>query len=442
MSQDLSAPAARPEMPAPSSAVGPSAAPAVTSAPKTTTNRSVAKPTHPTGAQPTTPQPRSAQPTSLKPTSLQPTSAPSKWAQTTSAKLAYTSYLRVAAIIAVVLIHTGGLTYRNDEIRYTSTWWFAALVTFSTKWAVPTFVMVSGALLLRPPVNRSARLFYRRRLSRIGIPLVVWHIVYITLSATILVTTLRPQNLLARFLRGQSYTGLYFFWLILGLYLITPLLWPLVASLSRRALGVVGGLLVAVVALNQSVLNLIDQLEGGTSQGGDVTLFTQFVPYVGFFLLGYALRDFVVRGWRVILSLALLTTALCLELTWQVTGPFVFGIENAKRLDTLTPVDYQGWFLGVAAVAVFILVHSVVHPGSRWARPRAARLARRAGDLTLGVYATHLAVLMVLQRIPGHQWPSGAKTLPQLVALSAATLLGALALTLVIKRVPVLRRSV
>ena len=372
-------------------------------------------------------------------TESEPASAPTP--ASTVAQLAYTSYLRVVAIIGVVLIHTAGLTYTNKSLRHTDVWWVASVATFSTKWAVPTFVMVSGALLLKPPVNRSIDLFYRRRLSRIGIPLMVWHIVYITLTATVVVSR-KPRSLLALFLRGESYTGLYFFWLILGLYLITPLLWPVVASMSRRALGVVGALLLATASLNLSALQLIGHLEGGKSPAGDPTLFTQFIPYIGFFLLGYALRDVIVRGTGRVLALAVLTAALCLELTWQITGPFVLGVRTTKLLNLITPVDYRGWVLGIAAVAVFVLVHSVVHPDSRWARPRAARWARWAADLTLGVYATHLAVLIMLQRIPGHHWPLGAQTLPQLVALCTATLLGALALTLVIKRIPLLRRSV
>lgn len=371
-----------------------------------------------------------------------PTAKPTTHAESTAAQLAYTSYLRVVAIIGVVLIHTAGLTYGNHELRHTGVWWVASLATFSTKWAVPTFVMVSGALLLRPPVDPSAGRFYRRRLSRIGIPLVVWHVVYITLTATILTTSPQPRSILARFLRGESYTGLYFFWLILGLYVITPLLWPVVAGMSRRALGVVGTLLVATAALNQSALNVIGWLEGGSSPAGDPTLFTQFVPYIGFFILGYALRDVIVRGSGRVLALAALTGALCLELTWQVTGPFVFGTGAANTLNTLMPVSYQGWVLGAAAAAVFVLAHSVMHPQSRWAQPRAARWARAAGDLTLGVYATHQVVLIALMRVPGHNWPDAAKTLPQLVALCTAVLLGATVMTMVIKRIPLLRRSV
>jgi len=376
--------------------------------------------------------------------SVESPSDPARHSESAAAQLAFTSYLRVAAIIGVVLIHTAGLTYINHDLRKTGVWWVAAVVTFGVKWAVPTFVMVSGALLLKPPADRSATLFYRRRLSRIGIPLVVWHVVYITLTATFVMTVVKPRVLIASFLRADSYTGLYFFWLILGLYVITPLLWPVVAGISRRALGWVGAALVALAAVNTSALQVIGRLEGGVTAAGDPTVFSKFIPFIGFFLLGYALRDVIVRGRGRVLALAALTTGLSMETLWQVSGgaSAMFGVQTANRLNILMPVHYQGWVLGASAVAMFILVRSVAHPESLWAQPRSARWARSAGDLALGVFATHLLVLFLLLRIPGHEWQSGAKTLPQLVALCMATLLGAVVMTMVVKRVPLLRRSV
>jgi surface polysaccharide O-acyltransferase-like enzyme len=369
---------------------------------------------------------------------------PTRHDESAAAQLAYTSYLRVGAIVGVVLIHTAGLTYINDDLRGTGVWWVAALVTFGVKWAVPTFVMVSGALLLKPPADRSATLFYRRRLSRIGIPLVVWHLVYITLTATVVMTTMKPRALVADFLKADSYTGLYFFWLILGLYLITPLLWPVVAATSQRALGMLGAALVALAAINTTALQLIGRLEGGITAAGAPTVFSEFIPYIGFFILGYALRDVIVHGRGPVLALAALTSVLSLETLWQVSGgpTAAFGLQSANRLNILMPVHQQGWVVGASAVAMFVLVRSVAHPESRWARPRAARRARSIGDLTLGVWATHLLVLFVLLRVPGHEWQSGAKTMPQLLALCTATLLCATALTMIIKRIPLLRRSV
>lgn len=370
--------------------------------------------------------------------------SPVPHSESAAAQLAFTSYLRIAAIIGVVLIHTAGLTYINHDLRKTSVWWVAAVVTFGVKWAVPTFVMVSGALLLKPPMDRSANLFYRRRLSRIGIPLVAWHVVYITLTATVVMTEVKPRVLVTSFLRADSYTGLYFFWLILGLYVITPLLWPVVAGISRRALGWVGAALVALAAINTSTLQVIGRLEGGITAAGAPTVFSKFIPFIGFFLLGYALRDVIVRGRGRVLALAALTTALSMETLWQVSGgaTAMFGVQTANRLNILVPVHYQGFVLGASAVAMFILVRSVAHPSSRWAQPRPARWARSAGDLALGVFATHLLVLFLLLRIPGNEWHAGAETLPQLVALCTATLIGSTVLTIVIKRTPLLRRSV
>lgn len=249
-----------------------------------------------------------------------------------AADLAFTSYLKIVAITGVVLIHAAGLTYINPDLRKTAVWWVAAVVTFSVKWAVPTFVMVSGALLLRPPADRSALPFYRRRLSRIGIPLVVWHAVYITLTATVIMSEADPRVLLARFLRADSYTGLYFFWLILGLYVITPLLWHVVAGISRRALALVGVACVALAAANTSTLQVIGRLEGGVTAAGSPTVLSKFIPFIGFFLLGYALRDVVVRGRVRVIGLAVLTLALSMETLWQVSGgaSAAFGIPTAN----------------------------------------------------------------------------------------------------------------
>lgn len=106
------------------------------------------------------------------------------------------------------------------------------------------------------------------------------------------------------------------------------------------------------------------------------------------------------------------------------------------------PVHYQGWVLGASAVAMFVLVRSIAHPASRWARPGVAARARWVGDLSLGVFATHLLVMFLLQRVPALGGQSGATTLPQLVAFNVAVLLGSTVLTVVLQRVPLLRRSV
>ena len=57
-------------------------------------------------------------------------------------------YLRVIAIIAVITIHSTTSFYaRFGEIGMLD-WWLANLLNSASRFAIPLFVMISGALLL------------------------------------------------------------------------------------------------------------------------------------------------------------------------------------------------------------------------------------------------------------------------------------------------------
>ena len=89
----------------------------------------------------------------------------------------YIDYLRVSATIAVVFIHaTSGWYARIGEIDNLS-WWFANILNTASRFAVPVFVMISGAVLLGK--SMSVADFYRKRALRLLPPIIFWSIVYI-----------------------------------------------------------------------------------------------------------------------------------------------------------------------------------------------------------------------------------------------------------------------
>lgn len=356
-----------------------------------------------------------------------------------SSELAWTSYLRVAAIVAVVLIHVAGLSYVQIKDHQSAAWTLAAFLTFSTKWAVPVFVMVSGMLLLRPPADPSPGLFFRRRLSRVGIPLLFWHAVYVMVYLS-LPGDAEWRTVAGRVLQGEVYTGLYFFWLILGLYVVTPLIWPVVSMFSQRALAVTAVLLTALPAVDLVTRRVIGQL-GGEARLADPTLFVQFLPYVGFYLLGYVLRDVVLRGAPRV-ALGLVTLALALGLTAQVIYVEDLSPTLDRLLTVFAPVSYQGPLLALCAVGVFLLGHSVVTSQSRLARPAAAKRARYLGNLTLGVFGCHLLIAYLLARLGDHSTPVGATTVPGIIGQNLLIVLLAFGVSAVLSRIPGLRRVV
>ncbi len=365
----------------------------------------------------------------------------------TAQRLAYTSWLRVIAIVGVVFIHVAGLTYINPDLKGSSAWWLAAAMDYGFKWAVPVFVMVSGAVILRPPAVPSAGEFYRRRLARLGIPLVFWHAVYVTLVVTVVSPGVPASRVVASILTGKAYTALYFFWLILGLYALVPLLWPLVRALSQRQLVLAGAGLAAVPATDAALRGLISLLRDRPVVDAPPTLVTQFVPYVGFLILGYALGQVVLRG-KALLGVAVAWLALSAELVLQaaLVGDPTSHVGTPKGLGALlgavSPLTYQGAVLGLTAVALFVLVRSLAHPSSVLAAPAVARRMRSLGDLTFGVFACHLLVFAVVARLPGVDLVKGAESVPGVLGISGTVVVLAFVVTAVLRRIPGLRRVV
>lgn len=68
--------------------------------------------------------------------------------------------MSVAAAFAVVLIHvSAGAVVKTDS----STWFASQVFGCLGRWAVPVFVMISGALLLSNPKHEPILQFYSKR---------------------------------------------------------------------------------------------------------------------------------------------------------------------------------------------------------------------------------------------------------------------------------------
>ena len=92
----------------------------------------------------------------------------------------YIDYLRVLAIIAVITIHVTMYFYsQKGEIGHPG-WWLSNILNSASKFAVPLFVMISGAVLLGRPMVMAK--FYRTRLVRLLPPTIFWTFVYLAFN--------------------------------------------------------------------------------------------------------------------------------------------------------------------------------------------------------------------------------------------------------------------
>lgn len=86
-------------------------------------------------------------------------------------------YLRVFAILAVIIGHVIADFYARFGEVGPAEWWISNVLGILARSAVPVFVMASGAVLLGKPYTLEG--FYKKRAVRLIPPIVFWNLVYL-----------------------------------------------------------------------------------------------------------------------------------------------------------------------------------------------------------------------------------------------------------------------
>ncbi|GHC70456.1 membrane protein [Nocardiopsis terrae] len=336
-------------------------------------------------------------------------------------------FARVAAMVAVILVHAYSPLVSTLQAELGGpTWWTANVVDAAVRWCVAVFVMISGALLLRPR-EESAGDFYRKRWARIGVPLLVW-------SAAYLLWHYWREGIDAAQAAAQAASGspsihLYFLYVIAGLYLFTPFLRTVVAHTSRTGLWWLTGVAFAVGVADQ----LLSLVEGA----GGASAVTRFLPFLGYYLLGWLLltTDTGPRATRygavaLVLGVAGTAagagTAAHMAGEWGPGGTYFYGFLSPPMI--------------LAGAGAYLVLRTA---GTRLAMaqsPAAAatrRAVRVASGLSLGVYLVHVMVLYTLRDLWGV--PDGFLALFAAAGYAVATAAISLVLVALAQRVPLLR---
>ena len=338
--------------------------------------------------------------------------------------------LRIIAIIGVVAIHTFSWVVTNPDQVGTVQRVVAIAADLGFVWAVPVFVMISGALILRPSTfARGIPTFYRSRALRLVPALVFWNIVYLFVAKWFLLDV-RPslRGLVEMTMDGRFYTQLYFLWIILGLYMVAPVLAAFLNDGSTaRALITAGVALVWAVAVFTLPIT-VDALFG-VQRPIAVSFLLLWLPYVGYFLAGYALSLIELRPWMrwCALAVAVATSALTI---WQYASR-----GSVPLLDALLPVSYYGPIVAVLSVAVFVFFISTFDTVAF--RERTARIITMLSNASFGVFLVHLLIVAVMFRFLPN-WTDGS-SLGRTTVAFGFVLVASYAISIAASRIPYVR---
>ena len=157
-------------------------------------------------------------------------------------RIVFLDYLRFFACLMVMLVHSCEPFYFNDAgelcFRSAGDAFWACWIDSAVRAAVPLFVMASAYLLL--PLRIPAGEFFRRRLVRVVVPFALWCAVYIVFGGFSVRDGFDWRAIGANFGRFlfnfPMTTGghLWFVPMLLGLYLLMPILSPWAERASER----------------------------------------------------------------------------------------------------------------------------------------------------------------------------------------------------------------
>ncbi|HZX57095.1 MAG TPA: acyltransferase family protein [Mucilaginibacter sp.] len=295
------------------------------------------------------------------------------------------SNLRVIALFMVIVLHTASPLLMGFGNVPTDNWLAADFYNALSRFAVPVFVMISGALLL----SREYELgdFLKKRLTRIIWPFLFWSFVYIGYSwynedITFTGVAWPDIKVVLHQLKYGAYYHLWYVYMLIGLYLIIPVISRFVRNATEKEIIYFLVVWFVVIAFTQAYLSRFwPQI--------DVRYFTGYIGYLvlGHYLAYKELPEIKSKAGLVIFYL------LCLV---GITVGTYFISTNTHSLSTIM-YEPLGPFVILYAAGIFLLARITVFqlPASL------IKIRDIAGQYSLGIYLCHALFLTLLDDLAG-----------------------------------------
>jgi surface polysaccharide O-acyltransferase-like enzyme len=332
--------------------------------------------------------------------------------------------IRTIAILMVILVHASFFPYKiPGEITPTvMVNWFTADVYGAIGYlGVPLFVMLSGALLLNPAkADEPMGLFFKKRFDRIGLPLIFWTAVYFVWSFSVHDEPLTLFNIEQGLLSG-SYPILWFLYLLVGLYLATPILRTLVKHIERGKFK----LLLAIWFVGTVSVPLVHTF---TNFSYNPLTFV-ITGWVGFFLLGIYLTNTKIHSRTAYIGLI---SGLLLAIVgdWFLTA--TMGEQYTGYFH-----EYLSFNMIIASAALFLILIRIPRRSIDSKYVTVNRLIHWIEKNTLPIYLIHIIVLESLQLgLFGFSFPYTYNLLVDVPFITLVTFVLSAAIVYPLKKIP------
>ena len=338
--------------------------------------------------------------------------------------------LRVMACIGVIGIHAGSQHFRDMPLD-SSVWAVSNFYHGINRFAVASFIMISGCLYLDSKRTWNLRRLWKRNILPIAAAYIFWQMFYAVYRIITNGTLAKGSKAaLVKFMVyiSKSYFHLWYLPMLIGLLIITPMLWEIVNSARGKQWEEYMIVLFLVFQILPYTINyfslpwkdhIMDILQ--TVQPEMVT------GYIGYFILGHYLShyevskklEYLVYVLGVILILAAI--GLCYISSQKSGKPIQSFYEN---------YTLAGFFWGSSFFLFFKNHASKI----KWNEKKEKRICY-LGSCTFGIYLIHALIRDILHRIgiDSMMISNTAIAIPLLITMIFVL---SLAAVMIIKKIP------
>jgi surface polysaccharide O-acyltransferase-like enzyme len=289
--------------------------------------------------------------------------------------------LRLVALYAVIVLHCTSLLLMQYGKVSMNDWLVADFLNATVRFAVPVFVMITGALLLHREYEIGS--FLKKRLVRVAVPFLFWSLVYIGYSLyneEIAFTgdVWANVKIVLHLLKTGSSYHLWYVYMLIGLYFFIPVIGKFVRHASEKEILYFLVVWFAVMLITQPYLVRFNP-------SVDMHYFAGFVGYL---VLGHylAFKDFNIKRLRLWMILLFLFSVALIT----IGSRWVMADHRWPSTMFFEPVSPP---VVILAASVFLIFKLSVPKLS----PVIIRIRDFAGGFNYGIYLAHALVLYFLE---------------------------------------------
>jgi len=339
------------------------------------------------------------------------TTSMSRLMQSNRKNIEWIDSLRVIATIGVIMIHEATPVVKMSYGGNMGNWWTGNIFDSAVRFAVPLFLMLSGATMLGREYD--LKTFYKKRFVRVLLPFLFWMLVYWVYRWMVLPASHQPHTSSSVLLWAVKLLGnegiskhFWYVYMILFFYLLFPWIGKGVRSLKNRE---VFWLIIGWALLSFSSRKLSVNFYSWTDHYPAKLL--GYCQYSGYLVVGYYLSKFRITTTKQRLIAGAL---FVISIAFAAVATFYYSWQS-HRLDE-SMYGYVTFNTMLQTTSLFLLVKD-----TSVRNKVLLAIQQFISKYSYGVYLSHIMVIGVLFQYDIF-WTIGhpAWTLPVLTLLTLA----------------------